>query len=681
MFQQHGSLCLGSYKLCISWFAEDTLEQALAKCIAAIEQMYPWQLGVTLAVGAGGDALTVLGAESQGKTRANSALKTLQFDSESLALALPAFCLTIKFPDNDENKATLDSILPEIMGAIAQLVKIYGRIGDLERVAERFDFAFRGANDGIWDWNLLTNEVYFSPRWKSMLGYADDELPSILDSWRNNVHPDDLDGAMARVQTYLAGSSADYEVEFRMRHKDGRYIPILSRGYAIRDEKGHAIRFVGTHVDISVRKNLEAQFCSVFDGSGDALLIVNGESILYANAESRETFGQSLVNMKISTWIAKASMSEDGLVIPASCGLQYWIDRGFTAPHTVFEWKFRAQNGTTFDAEVVITAMTLDGKSALLLSMRDITARKGAEKLLAQRYKALKIANDDLKCAQDQLLQSEKMASVGQLAAGVAHEINNPVGYVNSNLATLSDYVNGFIEVLNGYRSICQKHLPAPELEKLAEMEARADVDFFISDVPKLLTESKHGLDRVRKIVRDLREFSHVDAQEWEVADVHAGLESTLNIVHNEIKYKAEVVKDFGEVPPFFCLASQLNQVFLNLFVNAAHAMTENGRLTINTRCIDERVIIEVSDTGCGIPAGLRKRIFEPFFTTKPVGKGTGLGLSLAYGIVKKHRGEISVTSEEGVGTTFRIDLPLILTAEQWQEAFGQINVKADAVV
>jgi signal transduction histidine kinase len=179
-------------------------------------------------------------------------------------------------------------------------------------------------------------------------------------------------------------------------------------------------------------------------------------------------------------------------------------------------------------------------------------------------------------------------------------------------------------------------------------------------DIFSLLGESKDGLGRVRKIVQDLKSFSRVGEQEWQEADLHQGLDSTLNIVWNELKYKCKVVKEYGDIPHVYCLISQINQVFMNLLVNASHAIETQGTITIRTRQTDENwVCVEVGDTGKGIAPEHITRIFEPFFTTKPVGMGTGLGLSLSYGIVQRHGGRIEVDSQIGIGSNFRLLLPI----------------------
>ena len=275
--------------------------------------------------------------------------------------------------------------------------------------------------------------------------------------------------------------------------------------------------------------------------------------------------------------------------------------------------------------------------------------------------------NRRLSAAQEQLVQSEKLASIGQLAAGVAHEINNPVGYIFSNIGTLEKYLVGVFRMLAAYEE-CEPQLAAtPAAGRLAALREELELDYLKEDIPSLMRETREGVERVRKIVQDLKDFSHVDARrEWEWADLHKGIDSTLNIVNNEIKYKADVVKQYGLLPEVLCLPSELNQVFMNLLVNAAHAVTkERGTLVVRTGAVASEVWVEIEDDGCGISADNLKRVFDPFFTTKPVGKGTGLGLSLSYGIVKKHGGRIEVDSEVGRGTCFRVTVPITQPREE----------------
>jgi signal transduction histidine kinase len=286
-------------------------------------------------------------------------------------------------------------------------------------------------------------------------------------------------------------------------------------------------------------------------------------------------------------------------------------------------------------------------------SLSDITARK----LLEQEQQQLITR---LREAHDQLLQSEKMASIGQLAAGVAHEINNPIGFVNSNMSTLNRYVATLLSVVRTTNEAVMQAAPGTALAaRIDAINREADLEFLQEDIGDLVNESLDGLKRVRDIVQSLKDFSHMGETDWHFADLHTGLETTLTIVANEIKYKATVERRYGELPEVKCLASQLNQVFMNLLVNAAQAIRERGVITIATGVDGDWVWVAISDTGCGIPAQNMNRIFEPFFTTKPVGSGTGLGLSLSYSVINKHGGRIEVASTPEVGTTFTIRLPI----------------------
>ncbi len=259
--------------------------------------------------------------------------------------------------------------------------------------------------------------------------------------------------------------------------------------------------------------------------------------------------------------------------------------------------------------------------------------------------------------AQNQLLQSERMASIGQLAAGVAHEINNPVGFVSSNLGSLQHYVADLLHLVATYEQL-ETQLPDSAMAEIAHVKNEVDLVFMRNDVTDLLAESIDGLKRVTRIVLDLKNFSHVDEAERQLSNLETGLESTLRVVWNELKYKAEVIKEFAGIDQIECFPFQLNQVFMNLLVNASHAIEGKGTITICTGQDDKQVWVEIQDSGGGIKPEHLKRIFEPFFTTKPVGKGTGLGLSLAYSIVQKHNGHIEVQSEEGKGSQFKVILP-----------------------
>ncbi|OII57487.1 histidine kinase [Pseudomonas putida] len=280
---------------------------------------------------------------------------------------------------------------------------------------------------------------------------------------------------------------------------------------------------------------------------------------------------------------------------------------------------------------------------------------------LTQASAALQREVDERRLLENQLVQSEKLASLGQLAAGVAHEVNNPIGFVSSNLGALDDYFGRLQVMLNAYADAEHTLVPNALGAELAKLRTEIELDYLLEDIPALIRESKDGIGRVARIVKDLKDFSRVEtSHDWQVADLHQGIESTLNIVASELRHKADLVKDYSPLPPVECLPSQINQVIMNLLVNATQAMgAERGRITLRAGASDKWVWIEVADNGCGIPGESLQKIFDPFYTTKPIGQGTGLGLSLSYGIIKRHGGEIRVDSEVGVGTTFRVELPI----------------------
>lgn len=279
---------------------------------------------------------------------------------------------------------------------------------------------------------------------------------------------------------------------------------------------------------------------------------------------------------------------------------------------------------------------------------------------LEQEGAALKILNDKLSMAQNQLLQSEKMAAIGQLAAGVAHEINNPIGFISSNLQTLQDYAARLLKLTAFYEKVVIKTGNETFLALQRDTQQRLQFDFVRQDLPELLSESIDGIERVSEIVKNLKAFSHVDNAQWQHANLLEGLENTLKIAANQLKYKVEIHRDFAtDLPEVYCQPNQINQVFLNLLVNAAQAMEHKGHLYLRAWQQEQSVCVEVRDTGHGIAPDHMKRLFEPFFTTKPVGSGTGLGLSLSYSIVKKHQGEIQVSSVLGEGASFVVILPI----------------------
>ncbi|MEM7255548.1 MAG: ATP-binding protein [Pseudomonadota bacterium] len=281
------------------------------------------------------------------------------------------------------------------------------------------------------------------------------------------------------------------------------------------------------------------------------------------------------------------------------------------------------------------------------------------EERVVSRTESLLRVNDELRTTQAHLVQSEKLASIGELAAGVAHEINNPMAFVGANIKELSRNVDDLMALLNAYEA-AESHIS--DASQKAEIEALKEslaIAYTKEDLPVLVTESLDGVERVKNIVNALRDFSHGDSGQRQMFDLHRGLDTTLNIAMNKFKDGVEVRREYGDVPEVECIASQIQQVFMNLVVKACQAMEGRGTLSIRTEVCEARAHIHVIDTGCGIDEANLARIFDPFFTTKDVGVGTGLGLSISYGIMRAHQGDLTVHCEPGVGTTFTMILPV----------------------
>jgi two-component system NtrC family sensor kinase len=315
-------------------------------------------------------------------------------------------------------------------------------------------------------------------------------------------------------------------------------------------------------------------------------------------------------------------------------------------------------------------------KAELLMRVRNLLKLKKYQDFLAAQSARLEkqVAADDLRLSevQEQLFQSEKLASIGQLAAGIAHEINNPIGFVKSNLGRLRSYVNDFQETLRRYEAI-EVLLPADNeaLLNLQAFKTQSDLRFIRDDIEELLAQSQEGIARVEKIVLDLKNFARSDSHAtWDMANLHNCLDSALTIANNEIKYRADIVKNLGVIPDIECIPAQIAQVFLNLLINAAQAMgdaAQRGTITVSSGCRGHELVwVDISDTGCGMTPEQLKRIFDPFYTTKAVGVGMGLGLSISHGIIARHGGNIEVQSTPGEGSSFCVVLPVrrVLSAE-----------------
>jgi len=524
------------------------------------------------------------------------------------------------------------------------------------------------SGEGFWKVDLSgiiteTNEAYCR-----LVGYARDGIIGAHIAKFEALEPTQ-EVVAAHIQHIVELGHDRFETKHR--HHDGHLIDIEVAASSIPDKKC-LIVFLR---DVTGRKLMgeelrksETKFRALYESSSDGIMLLDRNGFFDCNEAALRIFGCPTRDDFLNKHPSQFSPDvQPGGQSSMSLSNEH-IATAFKHGNDRFEWMHCRFDGSEFPAEVLLTSFDLNGVRVLQATVRDISARKKAEDNLRNSNEKLEAINHRLQDTQNQLLQSEKMASIGQLAAGVAHEINNPIGYVYSNLGTLEKYVQDTFGLIEQYEQAEGAIADAMMQAQLKAAREKLDIEFLKEDLRALMNESKDGITRVKQIVQNLKDFSHVDASdEWHFSDLHRGIESTLNIVNNEIKYKAEVVREYGDIPEIECLLSQLNQVFMNLLVNASHAIEERGVITIRTGQQGEEVWVEIADTGKGIAPEHIKKIFDPFFTTKPIGKGTGLGLSLSYGIVQKHHGRIEVQSEIGKGTAFRVWLPMKQTEEAQQ--------------
>ncbi|MES2718843.1 MAG: ATP-binding protein [Pseudomonadota bacterium] len=479
-----------------------------------------------------------------------------------------------------------------------------------------------------------------------------------------------LHGASARGSALVAGA---YEAEafFPRFGPEGRWLGFTAA--PLRDEHGQVVGAIVTLQDVSQRRRTEADLTRQLEQ-----MVQARSAELAASARVMDAFIDNAPIGVVYARRARVLRSNRQMAQifgppgPGSVGHGFHLSpddretilratrpalaRGQTVHHEL--WLRHASGRAIW---VQLQAFTVDHAardSGTWWMLQDRSEMRAAQEELRQRFDQLQQTNQQLAQAQNQLLQSDKMASIGQLAAGVAHEINNPVGFVSSNLHTLRQYVASLLQLVDAYGRCSQPATPEAA-QQLAQTLATVELDYLKDELPQLLDESADGLARVKKIVQDLKDFSRVDQADWQLADLNAGLESTLNVVRHELKYKAQIVRRLAPLPLVHCLAGQLNQVFMNLIVNASQAISGQGVITLASGTQDGWVWVQVDDSGAGMPEAVQRRIFEPFYTTKAVGQGTGLGLSLSFSIVQRHGGLIQVRSQPGVGSQFRVWVPV----------------------
>jgi len=334
------------------------------------------------------------------------------------------------------------------------------------------------------------------------------------------------------------------------------------------------------------------------------------------------------------------------------------------------ELKGVKKSGEQFPIECNISTYDILNTRHQVIIIQDISERKLVEeqrksyqKNLEKKNKEIQDALEYTKKMQNQLVQSEKMASLGALISGIAHEINNPLAFVASNLNRFDEYFSDLFILLDKWKSLGQilkkSEQRLAEVDEINTLEKKIDYEYIVSDCKELMKHNFEGIDRIKKIVMQLRGFAHISDDHAIDADINKAIDETLTIVWNELKYKATVKKIYGNLPQVQCYIGEIKQIFVNLLVNASHAIETKGEIIIETFNQSDNVIIKISDTGKGMKDVIKRRIFDPFYTTKAIGEGTGLGLWICMSLIQKHNGKLEVESQEGIGTTFTITLPI----------------------
>lgn len=570
---------------------------------------------------------------------------------------------------------------------------LHQELSALRQSEEKFRSIVENANDLIF---MLSPEglfSYASPNFTDVLGYDLSEIEG--KSFVPLIAPDDLAICYRAFETAIATGQKQSGVEYRVRHKDNSWRWHTLNLAVQKNGNQQVASIIGVARDITERKLVEqqlhrqAQFLqSIWDGVDYGIFVLDvlnqGEEFRYANYNPAMT---SISPVPFETLLGK-TMSE--ALGEAAVPLRQYFQECIQIRRTLtFETRFGEVGAETWWH---LTVSPLQDSASciyqLVVTVTDISERKQIEQERIRVENALRQSEAELRkqsteleetlhqlqSTQAQLIQTEKMSSLGQLVAGVAHEINNPVNFIYGNLAYANEYTRDLLSLIHLYK----KHYPNPDPEVQTVADA-IDLDFLLADLPRLLSSMKLGADRIQGIVTSLRNFSRMDEAEFKAVDIHEGIDSTLMILQNRLKARHDrpevnVIKEYGNLPLVACYAGQLNQVFMNILTNALDALEERdarreiedmqrtpSTLHIVTEMPDkDYVVIRIADNGLGMAESVRQRLFDPFFTTKPVGKGTGMGLSISYQIVtERHGGSLSCVSFPGRGAEFVIQIPI----------------------
>lgn len=530
----------------------------------------------------------------------------------------------------------------------------------LRESEQRYDLAMLAVNDGIWDWNVAQNRVLYDSRYYTMAGYQPNEFPHHLDEWSKRVNPDDIDQCNAQIQAHLAGEISSFDIEFRFRKKDGNWMWIRSRGKSVEfDNKGQVVRMIGTHADVTDRKMVEeklreseSKWRSYVENAPYGIFVFDSQQHnLSANPAASKITGYTeaeLLTMHLSDLLLpdRLKTGQEQFEELEQKGISFAQVR-FVTKKGLERWWYIAAKKISDDRFIGFCEDITERKQ---LELELLLHKENLEQLvkertdeLAKAVEELKISNTELHAqrkqleltlqqlqdAQQQLIQSEKMASLGILTAGVAHEINNPINYIFNGAAVIEQV-----------------------LKDKYEEEAKDLAPFFHA--------INTGVKRVTDIVKSMSMYSRNEKLPFAKCNMHEAIDNCLTILLGEYKHRIEIIKNFSSQIPFvYANEGKIHQALLNVLANAIQSIDDKGFITIQTSVTDNKwVTITITDTGKGIPDEEMKHIFDPFFTTKEPGKGTGLGLSITDKIISEHQGTITCESMLNKGTSFTIKLP-----------------------
>ena len=500
---------------------------------------------------------------------------------------------------------------------------------------ERLELALSGANEGLWDWNIEEDIIHFDSRYYTISGYEPNEFPAAFEEWEKRVHPDDLDQTKRVIQKYLDGELESYHSEFRFLHKNGEYMWILGKGKVVaRSSNGDPVRFIGIHADITRRKLIEeslrfTQFS--FDNAAIGIWYIDENArILDVNKNGAGLLGyppEELRNSSVSD--IDPSVNKENWK-----GMwQFLLDSGADNFETVHKHK----DGKLIPVEITSNLFEYKSRRFAVCFSTDITQRKQMEEVM---------------------IQSEKMLSVGGLAAGIAHEINNPLAVIVQN----ADVLKNRLMDKNMMPNIKAAQSLETDMETISRfMEQRS--------IPRILDSIKDAGLRMAAIVENMLSFARKSDANFSTHDPVVLMDKILELASADYDFKSiSIEKEYADnLPMVACKSAEIQQVILNILNNGAHAMFESPKdiqpkfiLRLSHEQVGNLLRIEIEDNGPGMDKDTSKRIFEPFFTTKPVGVGTGLGLSVSYFIItENHNGSIDISSELGKGSNFIIRLPI----------------------